>query len=193
MLIRFFLGSRQNRHALLFFVLICLCNIPALAENREIRLVQAGLELFPGVLSADMDIHKKLGHDKKLLLLLVHKNHPVEAAELAEKLLTVGSIRSIGMRVEVLSSDALTNDTWRHPAGIFLVQAMDDKLSAILQYAGKHQALVFSPFEEEVRRGVPAGLFIRNKIKPYINMRALRTFNVRLKPFFLRIATIYDE
>lgn len=183
----------RMRRILFFVILFCMASPGVFAENRETRLLLAGLELFPSFLAADLAIHKKQNADKELLLWLIHTNLPGKASKFAQGLGKTGAIRNLKVRAESLAVSALGSRGEECPAGIFLLQPMNGNLDSVLKYARKCRILVFSPYEEDVRRGVPAGIFVRSKIQPYINIKALQAADIHLKPFFLRVAKVVDD
>ncbi|MCP4659690.1 MAG: YfiR family protein [bacterium] len=162
------------------------------AGQREERRIRAGLDLFPTFLAADLDIERKRDPVEELLLVLVYVDRQREAEEMARQLEKTETIRGMPLRVEV-TNDLSPSSYARHPAaGIFLTEQLNDGLPSVLRYAETHHVLVFSPFEGDIERGVPAGILISDRILPHVNVKALDAAGIRLKPFFLRIAQRYE-
>lgn len=161
------------------------------AEKAQIR-VRAGLDLFPSLLAADMGIEDKKGPDGTLLLILLYKDEKAYAQELAEHLGQVSQIRGIPIHIEV--SDALSLSKFaKQAAGIFLTQPLGDNLREVIAYGREKQVVVFSPFEGDVERGVLGGIYISDRLLPYLNVAALQASHVQIKPFFLRVAMRYEN
>jgi hypothetical protein len=178
--------------AVLLALLLSLPAAPARAGDREESRAWAGLDLFPSVLAADADIAEKRASDGTLPLLLLYETDRELAAEMARRLARTGTIRGIPVRVEIAREPAAA---WREhpPAGVFLVEPRIGDLEAVIDAARESGRLVFSPFAGDVERGVPAGIAVSDRILPLVNAAALAAFDIRLKPFFLRIAEVYAE
>jgi len=160
------------------------------ASDGEASRVWAGLDLFPSLLAADENIADKQGPDGKLLLLLMYADEKEAVAEMALNIEKIGKIRNTPIRVEL--AESLKDYENKTVAGIFLTQKMRDDFDSVLQYGKDHHVIVFSPFEGEVERGASGGIIISDRIVPYINQETLRTSEIRIKPFFLRIAEQYE-
>ncbi len=163
--------------------------------ERDFWRAAAGLRVFPSMLAADMDIAAKAMEpdgEKRLLLVLLYVDRKDIAEELARHLRKVGSIRGLGIRVEVSDDPAMTDYTTRKPAGIYLTQKLGGDLQSVMAYGRLNQRIVFSPFESDVERGVPGGIIITDKILPYINIEAMKLSEIEIKPFFLKVATLHD-
>ncbi len=159
-------------------------------ENRRVRL---GLELFPSFLAADRDIADKTGPDGKLALLLVYDNNPDLAEKLARRLNRIRSIRGAPIHVTSMQHEEFSHFEDAAAAGIFLVQRMGPDLDQFIEYGKEHGVIVFSPFEEDVERGVSGGVIITHRIFPYINKKTVLSSGIRFKKFFLRVADIYEK
>ncbi len=164
----------------------------SLAGEMEERRVRAGLDLFPSLLAADMDIVNKQNSDGSLSLVLVYLDNREAVEEMARYLERIEEIRNMPVRVELTDDPSLKNYEDRPPFGIFLAQPMPRELQSIVLYGRDHQVIVFSPFEGDVERGVLGGIDIAETVLPYVNNEAMRQAEIRIKPFFLKIAKHHD-
>lgn len=57
-----------------------------------------------------------------------------------------------------------------------------------MRYGIKHRIIIFSPFQGDVERGASGGILISDRILPYLNLETMHLSDIRIKPFFLRIA-----
>jgi predicted nucleotidyltransferase len=79
-------------------------------------------------------------------------------------------------------------------AGVLMTQKMNAKqLQTLTVSANAKHMVVFSPFEGDVERGVQSGIAVEARVRPYLNTKALRNAQVRLKPFFMKVAKAYEE
>ncbi len=165
----------------------------AMAAEGEERRIWAGLELFPSLLAADLDIEEKRDDGDTLLLVLFYVDDRETAEEMARFLREeIGTIRDLPIRVELTDDPLLSRYDDRPPAGIFLTQRLRHRLGMIIRYGREHRLIVFSPFAGDVERGVLAGILIGDRILPLINVEAMAASEIRFKSFFLRIAARYE-
>ncbi|MCP4348136.1 MAG: hypothetical protein GY795_21750, partial [Desulfobacterales bacterium] len=170
------------------FILALILSLSAMpgdthAERPEIQRVWLGLDIFPGFLFADTDISEKTDHGR-LILLLIYKNKKQRAGkrdgeraeEMASYLKKIKKIHGIPVQVEITNDTQLKKYKNKKLAGIFLTQKLGSELETIKEYGRKNRIIVFSPFKEDVEKGVPAGIFVDNLILPYVNVSAMKTF-----------------
>ncbi|HAO21156.1 MAG TPA: hypothetical protein DCQ37_12180 [Desulfobacteraceae bacterium] len=176
-------------------ILICICMLYGriYAEARDDMRLRAGLDLFPSFLAADMDISEKKGHDGCLLLLIICTDDISEAGEVAGHLRKIGKIRSIPIRVKLTNINSLKAESDQSVAGIFIAQPIHYNLDLLIRFAADRHAILFSPFKEDVERGVMGGLIVKEKILPYINIKAIQSAGIRIKDFFIRISESYTQ
>jgi hypothetical protein len=183
---------RQKMLPLLLLAISLLCRQVAAAEMQEVR-IRAGLDLFTSLLAADMNLEEKKGSDGALLLMLVYTDNRDEAEKLASRIEKVGSIRGMPIRATILYVNSLGRFFKQKPAGIFLTQPISDSLDDILAYGRENHIVVFSPFEGDVERGVAGGIYISDRLLPYLNIAALKSSDLHIKSFFLRVSKRYGE
>lgn len=169
-------------------MVVCLAGT-VLAQGEAERRILVGLKLFPAFLAADEDIAAKRAANGRLSLLLLYSDDRETAEQLAGRLAAIDTVRGIPITVEVSPYTDLPDYRKRSVAGIFLTQWVDDgKLASVIRFGVEGQVVVFSPFKGDIKRGVLAGLFVSDRILPYINMQTLRESGLQMKPFFLEIA-----
>lgn len=178
-----------------FIVVIAACLIASAGhavEKEDVR-IRAGLDLFPSILAADMNIEAKKGPDGSLLLVLVYTKNEEKASDMAGYLAKVQRIRGIPIRVEISDIRSLDRFEKRIPAGLFLAQPVTQNLDDLIAYGRKHEIIVFSPFEGDVENGVLGGIHISDRLLPYINIAAMQSSKIQIKPFFLRVTIRYEK
>ncbi|MBF0344051.1 MAG: hypothetical protein HQL06_07455 [Nitrospirae bacterium] len=166
-------------------------NLYAESEHEK-RLVWAGLELFPSFLAADQDIASKANADGKLLIVLLFRDDSDSANKMAASLMAIKGIRGISIEIKVEDLNSLHRYKKNPPAGIFLTQRFYNDIEAIVRFGIENKILVFSPFIRDVESGVPCGIFVGDRILPYVNKQALNNVGIRLKDFFLRVAKYHE-
>ncbi len=192
-----FLMSRYKTYSPVLILMLALIlalsvmhsNIHADDELEDHRVL-LGLDGFPGLLAADLDITGKTDHGR-LILVLVYTDRKQKAEELAVYLKEIKTIRKIPVQIELTDDTSLKEYKNTRLAGIFLTQKLGSELESLIQYGRKNHVIVYSPFEEDVKKGVPGGISITSIILPYVNMDAMKSSGIRIKQFFLRIVKQY--
>ena len=183
------------------FVLVLLATIvyaatPSVSDDFTERRITAGAKIFRALLAADVDIDRKTGTRGELRLCLLYiddtGNAELAAATLANR--DDPRIRKMKVSIHRLSFPECIADDQGRFAGIFLTQKLNaEQLQALLAFASARHLVVFSPFEGDVERGVQSGIAVEARVRPYVNTKALRAAQVRLKSFFLKVAKAYEE
>ena len=161
------------------------------AGEWEDQRILAGLDLFPTLLSADKKISEKTDGGK-LRLAIVYVNKEDFAEKLAGHLEKIKTIRGMPVSIDIIADAEFERlFSGGKVAGVFLSQNIGSGLPGIIESAKKHHTIVFSPFDGDVEKGVPAGIFIDDRIHPYVNVKALNHFKIELIELFLEIAKKY--
>jgi len=176
----------------MFAILLGLVLPQSWADEADHRRAIVGLKVFTAFIAADLELTEKTSDDGRLTLLLLNRGDDLTTKSMATRLDTVEKIRGFPIRVEQLHIRDLGKYQGPEPTGIFIAEWLPD-LDPILAYAEDHKALVFSPFLDDVGRGVHGGLSVTDRILPLIDMQAIDASGVRIKPFFLEVARHYEE
>lgn len=169
---------------------------PSVSDDFTERRITAGAKIFRALLAADVDLVRKTGRSGELRLCLLYIDHTGNAETAAAALGRRGDsrIRKLKISIEILPlAECIADD--REPwAGVFLTQRLNaEKLQTLTAFANERHMVVFSPFEGDVERGVQSGIAIEARVRPYLNTKALRAAQVRLKSFFMKVAKAYEE
>lgn len=174
-------------------LLLALLMAPVVSADspEEIRLAVAS-RLFPSLLAADMQIEQKLGADNRLLILVVYLDQSDAAEIAAAEIADVDTIRKMKIDVRVVSMASLASHRYQRLAGLFIAGKLDDALQEVVSFARERRVITFSPYPGDVEMGVAGGIQVKDRILPYINLKALREANVTLRPFYLKVAETYE-
>ncbi len=173
------------------FVCLCALGTSSVAGPRDRERILVGLDLFPSLLAADRDIAAKVGPDGKLLLVLVYRDNRENLQSFVDRLRAVGTIRNIPIRIECRHVP-LQGYERVVPAGFFIIERLSRaEVRQVARFGEEHRVVTFSPFAGDVEEGIMAGIFITDRIQPYVNLATMQRASIRLKPFFLRIAKAY--
>ncbi len=162
------------------------------AGELEKMKIKAGLDLFPSLLAADSDIRIKKDQTGELQLLIIYENNKILADEMAIYLKRLKSVRGTNFNVITTNYSEIEQYKDTRIAGIFLVQKSSKGLENIINFSIAQKAIIFSPFKGDVEKGVSCGLIISDIMQPYLNMKTLDKASIRIKPFFLKVAELYE-
>lgn len=173
-------------------LLLWLSSGGALADAQEQRLVNVGLRLFPAVVAASQRLDN-LDSASTIDVDVVYQNNLPYARDIAARLEQLGEIKGHPLRVRTVSIAELTARDNGRPFALFLAQRTGTELQSVITYSLYNDVLSFSPFSSDVEEGVLAGVFISDRILPYINLRTLSSVSFGFKPFFLKVAQPYAQ
>lgn len=162
------------------------------ADLQDERRITVGLRLFPALVAANTELDSRVDSAGRITILLLYRENSYQAGTFAERL---GELESIGghrFRVEAAPIGKLEDYRASPPAGVFLAEWMPEALPQIVAFGIDTGTVVFSPFRSDVANGVLGGLYVSDRILPYINMVTLRASGLRIKPFFLEVAKRYE-
>ena len=162
------------------------------AGEREVRRAWVGLELFPTMLAADMDIASKQDPSGAIPVLLLYRDDASLALDMADRLGKISRVRGLPLRVETAGFEDLDGLATDPPAGVFLTQTPGSDLGRIVAFCRDLGIVLFSPFEGDIENGATAGIRVTDRILPYLNRKTVRASGLRFKPFFLQVAVIYE-
>ena len=178
---------------LIGLVLVC-CLFPAYPQvlwPEDEQRLHVGLKLLPAFLAADQDLAAKATPEGRILVLVVHRDAPESALDVVAELRRVEKIGELPIKVEIIRTDQLASYQGTRVAGIFL-STPDAGGQDLESWAERFHALVFSPFVGDVERGAVAGIYVAERILPYVNPDQAQRAGIRFKPFFLKVAKPYE-
>lgn len=173
-------------------LLLVLLSGTASADLQDERRISVGLRIFPALVAANQDLGSRAGPDGEIALVLLYREDPYRARSFAERLRELDSVGGFRFRVEAVPLGQLDRYRESPPGGIFLAEWMPEALPQIVEFGIQTHTVVFSPFRSDVSKGVLGGLYVSDRILPYINMQTLRASELRIKPFFLEVAKRHE-
>ncbi|MBF0383561.1 MAG: hypothetical protein HQL69_21275 [Magnetococcales bacterium] len=177
----------------IFLLCLVLFSTAASASQWEDRRINVGYKLFPSFLAADTNIKNKKGADGKLLLIILYSDKQQVANSLAKELRETGSVRKISLNVKAVAFKDLDLYKQQKVAGLFFLQKPNSELAPIIDFANRQNAIIFSPFNGDVEKGICCGFSVTDRVVPYINSAALKAAKIKLKKFFLRVAKTHER
>jgi hypothetical protein len=163
----------------------------SLAQDGLTPRLHIGVNLLPAIIAANKSL-AATKPDQNLPIYLVYREDPNQAQYLEQHINRIGEIRQRSLEVTTITLDELLASEPLPLAVVFITEPMDQRLPDLVQFARQRRALLFSPFDGDVERGVATGFQVTDKVLPLVNMAALKQSKIQLKAFFLRIAVKHE-
>lgn len=176
-------------------VLLCLLQVnTGWADSYDDRRLRTGARLFRALLAADMQLDARIAGDGRLHVLVLADDADNGRAAMAIILGDEGApdagIRDIPLSIRIDTAPPVDGTPL---AGVFIAEKSPSAgVTVVAQWGVQYGTIVYSPFEGHVEQGVMAGLSVEARVRPYINQETLNAAGVQLKPFFLKVAKIYE-
>jgi hypothetical protein len=173
-----------------FILTFVLCGA-AFADANSERRIAVGAKLFSVLLAADQQLASKPDEHGHLPIRVLYADDETMAINAMDALQLL-AVRDVPVDVSTMSlEERLTSD--QRVFAVFIAQRLSaEELDALVVKSEKEGVILFSPFEGDVERGVLGGISVQASVRPYINGAALQRSGLDIKPFFLKVAKIYE-
>lgn len=164
-----------------------------LADSFTDRRIHVGTKLFKTLVSADLEINSKLSREQQINIAIIYSNNRLDAQAIASGLSeNFSNIQGAHTHYEKLTLLELV-DYKDNISAIFIAEPLDDaSISQLVAYGVDQHIVIFSPFEGDVERGVLGGLSVQATVRPLINKDTLEKSQLKIKPFYLKVAKLYE-
>lgn len=159
------------------------------APGIEDNLVRISLDIFPKLVAVDLGMKDKLTDDQKVRFHVIYGEKRELAQSVADHL-EEAYPGIAGFPTEVILGNTLPSEV---PTALLLVERLDEAvLKQLVEYGVTNHILIFSPFKEDVDRGVTAGMYMAIRILPYFNRDTLNRSQIKMHEILLRSAKFYE-
>jgi hypothetical protein len=163
-------------------------SIFALHINESLLKVHA--TLVPKISLMDYKFSEKLKNNTITIAIMYNKSEYKDAKFLKDKIDTryQNGIQSY----KVKSKLVLYSNVKQAQANVYyLFPTSEHNIIRTIEQAQENSALTFSYLQDDLKYGVMISLNIGNKIKPVLNLEAIKMYNIALRPVLLDISSIY--
>ena len=184
------------RLTVLLLALMLACNLVAVAfaDSFEDRRVRTGARIFRSLLAADMDLAAKSKARAGLQIWVIGKGDALQldVHELIASQTDAKRALIQNLPVKITGYQSIEQiSALSAPVAVFFVSAPKEaEFKQWLDWSAKTRTVLFSPFDGHVERGMTAGISIQAKVQPLLNQRQAKALELKLKPFFLRVAKV---
>lgn len=154
------------------------------------RRAQSGLRLFKALIAANEELEAG-ANDGKLTVVFLYRDDLARARALGEGFASA-PVRGLPVAAAYFKDSDLEALAASRPAAVFLADAPEDKtLERLVAFSIQNKVILYSPFEGHVEKGVLGGLSVEAQVRPYVNLKTLAAANLKLKPFFMKVAKVF--
>ncbi len=169
-------------------------NTTLLAQHLKDNLMQIHATLIPKMLMMDYDFKKRLV-DNTISIAIIYKNTQQKNDALALKRYLYAKypngFQGHKIALEFISYKKIPH-TQKHSLYYFLPSSAQQIKKAV-SIVNQHEALSFAYNDKDLKYGIMLSVKITNKVKPIINVDALKKTQVTLRPVLLKVAEIYFQ
>lgn len=177
---------------ILFLVLIA--TVTLLSEQLKDDLLQIHATLIPKIMMMDYDFEKRLVNDEILIGVVYagakQKNDALALNRYIQEKYPDG-YQKHKIRLEFIAYDVV-HLVQKHTL-YYLLPTVKKEIKTALKIAHQQEALSFSYRDEDLKYGVMLSVKVTNKVKPVINVDALKETNVSMRPVLLKVADIFFQ
>jgi hypothetical protein len=167
--------------------------VPAVADTFTDRRITVGQKLFRTMLVSNLNYKSNISSDDNIYVDLLYQYDNEQAKKLAKGLtLELATINGVPVIVRLFSITEYINGSQVSSLGAFITEKLDiNSINKVIAKGEINQHILFSPFEGDVEKGVMAGLSVESRVRPYVNIFALKQSNIEMKPFFIKVSKLY--
>ncbi len=160
----------------------------ALSINESLLKVHA--VLVPKIYLMDYGFKEKLQNNSIIISLLYDASSYKSAVSLKNKIdgKYRDGIKGHSVKVKLTAYNSLANTQ----ANIYYLFPTDrQNIKEVIKKANSNHALTFSYLNDDLKYGIMLSLKVGKRVKPIINLDAIKLHNITFRPVLLKISKIY--
>ncbi len=173
-----------------YFILLFIFTTTIFALPINDSLLKVHAILIPKISLMDFKVKQKIENNSIVIALMYNKVNYKNALSLKNKIDTKyrDGIQNYTIKTKLVLYSKISNEN----ANIYyLLPTTTKNIKKVIMKANSNQALTFSYLNNDLKHGVMLSLIVGSKVKPLINLEAIRLHNISLRPVLLDISEIY--
>jgi len=174
----------------ILFLFMLVSNIFAISVNESLLKIHA--VLIPKIYLMDYDFKEKIKHNS-ITIAILYEPHDYKNALLLEKEIEIkyhNKIEKYNIKTVLVNYKNIN----KAQANIYyLFPTTDKNIKKTITVSKEKHALTFSYLSKDLKNGVMMSLEIGSKVKPIINLGAVKSNNITFRPVLLKISHIYTN
>ncbi len=174
------------KYLLLIFLLVE--SLFSLSINESLLKIHA--VLVPKIYLMDYDFKEKL-KDNSITIAILYNSNSYRSAVLLKNEITLkyhNKIKSYKIKTILLPYNKVNNS---YANLYYLLPTNIKNIKKVIKQAQKVKALTFSYSKDDLKSGIMLSLEVGKKVKPIINLHAVRSSDITFRPILLKISNIY--
>jgi len=175
---------------ILLLLLSLISSVFALSINDTLLKVHA--TLVPKIYLMDYKFQDKLKNNTITIAIMYHGNDYRDAKKLKNLILSryENGIKSYKVEPKIVNYKEIQ----RVEANIYyLLPTVSQEIKEVVKKADTNDALTFSYLRDDLKHGVMISLNVSKKIKPLLNLSAIKSHKIVFRPVLIDISTIYNK
>ncbi|MEA3229139.1 MAG: YfiR/HmsC family protein [Campylobacterota bacterium] len=172
------------------YILLLLVTTSMFGLNINSSLLKVHATLVPKLYLMDYQ-HKKKIENNSIVIALVSSRLDCKSALLLKNEMNLKykkGLKSYDLEIK----NVLYSDIGDINANIYYLFPTDAKnIRKAIEKADKNRAVTFSYLEDDLKYGVMISLNIGHKVKPILNLDAIRLYDISFRPILLNISSVY--
>jgi len=177
-----------------YILFLILFSTIALSSGINSSLLKIHATLLPKVLLMDYDFERKSSKDNICIVIAYnkkdYKNAKLLRTNIEEKY--PNGLNNYSILIELVPYTKIKKQTTE--ANIYyLFPGSEKNIFNTISKATKSDALTFSYLKDDLQDGVMCSVSIGSKVKPILNLEAIKANNITFRPVLLKISKIYKK
>ncbi|MEA2098790.1 MAG: YfiR/HmsC family protein [Campylobacterota bacterium] len=173
-----------------FLILLFFITSSIFATSINDSLLRVHATLVPKLYLMDHAYIEKIKDNSIVIAIIYNQSDYKSALSLKNK---IDSKYHQGLKTYHIETQLLLySDIQNSDANIYyLFPSKSKNIKTAIKKASKNQALTFSYLKDDLKHGVMISLSIGIKVKPILNLDAIKSHNISFRPILLNISNIY--
>ena len=174
------------------FILFFAFSISLFATTISESLLQIHATLMPKVYLMDYSYKEKIDNNSIVIAIAYNKVDYSSAQSLKEKIEAKyrDGIKSYSIDVKLVPYSQVDKNS----ANIYYLFPTNSKnIKKVIKKANEDNALTFSYLKDDLQHGIMISVSIGNRVKPILNLNAIKLHNISFRPVLLNISKIYSS
>ncbi len=149
--------------------------------------------LAPKLLLMDYDFKEKITNNT-INIVIAYENNDYKEAQFLKRTIEQkykDGLKSFNLSITIVSYNNI--NSYNTKANLYyLFPTNQQNIINIIKKAKKSNALTFSYEKSNLQNGVMSSVLIGSKVKPILNLKAIKSSNITFRPLLLKISEIYQ-
>jgi len=174
-----------------YLIILLTFYISVFAIEIDDRLLKIHATLLPKIYLMDYKYKEKINNNSIVISILYDDVNYKSAISIQNKILKKygDGIKSHKLEVNIMPYAKIDNAK----ANIYYLLPSDkSNIEKTIEHACKDEALTFAYLKDDLQYGVMISLNIGKKVKPLLNLNAIKSYNISFRPVLLNISSVYS-